>query len=307
MGPKTALLTTGETAANARNGHLLRPLFQAARHAATARASVTRIIAVNCLFFLVCSYIFAAASQAQQIQIEYQKPRNPALESIYERLKQEGVLEYVQDVLSAFKLPRPLTIRLSDCNGVSNAWYGKDAIVVCYEYVADIVKDAPQEQLPIGLSRMDTIVGTLTDVFLHESGHAIFDYLRVPLFGNEEDAADQFSAFIMLQFDKERARRLILGSAYQYRIGLKDAKRTMAASAFADVHGQPAQRFFNVLCMAYGADPELFEDLVTKAYLPRNRAKSCPREYQQVSFAFKTLIGPHFDERLAQKALKKRN
>ena len=40
--------------------------------------------------------------------------------------------------------------------------------------------------------------------------------LKIPLFGREEDAADQFSAYIMLHFGKEDAHRLIEGAAYQY-------------------------------------------------------------------------------------------
>ena len=270
-------------------------------------ASAGSITAIVCLSLYFPSRACATEFKAQRIQIDYEKPRNSDLEPIYNELKEQRVVEYVRDVLNSFRLPRPLTVKLSDSNGVSNAAYGNDSIIVCYEYVADILKNASKEQLPIGISDKDTIVGPLVDVFLHEAGHAIFDYLRVPLFGNEEDAADQFSAFIMLQFDKERARRLILGSAYQYRMGIQDPKFTIATRAFADVHGQPAERFFNVLCMAYGADPEMFSDIVTKAYLPRDRAKSCPREYKQVRFAFETLIRPYIDERLVRDALEKRD
>ena len=52
------------------------------------------------------------------------------------------------------------------------------------------------------------------DVFLHEVGHAVFDYLDVPNTGREEDVADQFAAYLLLQFAKSDARRLILGVAY---------------------------------------------------------------------------------------------
>ena len=89
-------------------------------------------------------------------------------------------------------------------------------------------------------------------------------HLKIPLFGREEDAADQFSTYIMLRFDKEEARRLILGSAYQYKGDLSSPTVTMAQQKFADEHGTPAQRFFNLLCMAYGADPKLFADVVDK-------------------------------------------
>jgi hypothetical protein len=68
-----------------------------------------------------------------------------------------------------------------------------------YEFLADILKNATEKTLPIGVTRRDTIIGPLVDVFLHESGHAVFDLLKIPVFGREEDAADQFSAYIMLR------------------------------------------------------------------------------------------------------------
>ena len=68
--------------------------------------------------------------------------------------------------------------------------------------------------MPSGITRQDAILGPVVDVFLHECGHAMFDLLKVPVFGREEDAADAFSAYIVLQFPKEDARRLLLGSAY---------------------------------------------------------------------------------------------
>ena len=80
--------------------------------------------------------------------------------------------------------------------------------------------------------------------------------LKCQSFGRDEDAADVFSAYIMLQFGKEYARRLILASAYQYKAGLVSTQVPLAK--YAGVHGFPAQRFFNVLCIAYGADKNCF-------------------------------------------------
>src|SRR5688572_32230290 len=50
----------------------------------------------------------------------------------------------------------------------------------------------------------------------------------------------------------------------------------------AGEHGTPAQRFYNLVCIAYGADAQLFADLVQKGYLPKERAEGCAEEYQQV-------------------------
>jgi len=142
-------------------------------------------------------------------------------------------------------------------------------------------------------------------VFLHESGHAVFDLLKIPVFGREEDAADQFSSYIMLHFGKEDAYRLIEGSAYQYKADILKSQSSTTITKFADIHGTPAQRFYNVLCIAYGADRKLFADVVEKGYLPEDRADGCDGEYEQIAYAFKALIDPHLDEALARKVLKR--
>lgn len=261
-------------------------------------------LVLPCLTLLATTEASVARARANRIQIEYVPPRNPAHRPIYDRVKQAKALEYLQALLGAIRLPRVLRLVLTGCGGMSNAMYGNDQVVVCYEYLDDIVKNAADEKLPAIITRTDAIVGPLLDVFLHEAGHAVFDYLHIPILGREEDAADQFSAYIMLQYDKERARRLILGSAYQYKMDLKDPQVSLALTKFADEHGIPAQRFFNVLCVSYGFDANLFADLVEKRYLPADRAVGCAREYQQVQFAFKTLISPHVVRTLARRFYK---
>ena len=247
-----------------------------------------------------------AKTKTNNVRIQYEEPSDPAYRSIYDRSKELRVLEYVQELLLPIRFPRPLTLKLKSCDGVVNAWYDGDDVTVCYEFVSEILKNAPEHDAPAGITRQDTIAGSLLDVFLHEAGHAVFDMLSVPLFGREEDAADQFSAYIMLQYDKTRARRLILGSAYQYKVDMPGTEVTVAMKKFSDEHGIPAQRFYNVLCMAYGADQNLFADIVEKGYLPRDRSEGCKDEYHQISFAFKTLITPNIDRARAKRALKQR-
>jgi hypothetical protein len=94
---------------------------------------------------------------------------------------------------------------------------------------------------------------------------------------------------------------LIAGAAYQYKSGVQSENQSIATKRFADVHGTMAQRFFNILCLAYGADNELFKDIVAEGYLPKERAEGCSDEYAQVAYAFKTLIGPYIDRNLAAK------
>jgi hypothetical protein len=246
----------------------------------------------------------SSASRVDRIEISYIQPKNPDHQEISRLLKEQKVLEKFKGLLSPLRLPRALLLRIEGCEGISNAWYGDDTVTVCYEYFSDILRNAPKEATPAGVTRMDAIVGPTLEVFLHEVGHAVFDYLDVPILGREEDAADQFAAYLLLQFASTDARRLIAGVAYSYNI---DATvPSLKKNPYADEHGLPAQRFYNVLCMAYGADPKLFGDLVEKGYLPNERAEGCGDEYTQVALAMKKLISPHIDQRRAKRVKAKR-
>jgi hypothetical protein len=280
------------------------------------RPTVTRHTArVSAAAFCALLILWAAPSPAQsvigdrpvagRVRIQYVPPKATEHRTLFERLKEARALEQMQEMLSPLRLPRLLRLKLSECDGVANAWYEDNEVTVCYELLAEYVKNAPTGSLPAGLEQRDTIVGPFLDVFLHEAGHAIFDLLGIPILGREEDAADQFSTILMLRFDKARARRLILGSAYQYRLDVKDAAVALETKAFSDEHGLPAQRFFNVLCIAYGADPKLFADVVEKGYLPKERAERCEEEYRQVEYAFTKLIAPHLDRFRAAKVRRK--
>jgi hypothetical protein len=247
----------------------------------------------------------SADAQPNRIRIEYVPPSNPEHQGLYEAVKERRVLEKLQEIYGAFRLPFDLTLRTVGCDGVSNAWYQRGRVSVCYEYLNDIRKMMPKETSAEGVTPADAVVGQFFYVISHEMGHALFDMLDVPVFGGGEDAADQFATFIMLQFGKDQARRLVVAAAYSYRNFLTHPKVTAPLAAFSDKHSPPASRFYNMLCLAYGADSKLFGDFVDRGYLPKERASGCRREYGEVSYAFKRLIAPHLDKTIAQSVLKK--
>ena len=253
---------------------------------------------------LPASATVAAANKPAQVRIEYVRPKISALEPLYEQLKERGTLEFAQKLLKPLLLPRPLKLRLSDCDGAPNAWFDDDVITVCYELLADFLKNAPAQDLPIGISKADTVLGPALDTLLHETGHAVFRMWDIPVLGREEDAADQFSAYVMLRMEKDEARRMILGSAYQYKLYMPGPQVSVPIASFSDEHSLPAQRAFNILCLAYGAEPKVFADIVEKGFLPKQRAEMCAVEYGDTAFAFQKLIAPHIDKRLAKEAHK---
>jgi hypothetical protein len=277
---------------------------QAASRRAVPRrpAAFVALLTAILLAMIDCTSADAASkSKANQIRYEYAPPKNPEHQAIHDQMKQGHALEILQKLLSPLLLPYPLALKVAGCDGVKNAWYNDEVITVCYELLADFLKNAPKQDLPIGISRADTILGPVLDTFLHETGHAVFHMLQIPVLGREEDAADQFSAFITLRLSKDEARRMILGSAYQYQLHMPGPQVTVPIQAFSDEHSLPAQRAYIILCIAYGSDKKLFSDIVEKDFLPKERAESCEGEYEDLAFAMTKLISPHIDKRLARK------
>jgi hypothetical protein len=270
-----------------------------------------RLISLNAgMGALACSLLLAASpasaqpARADRVAIEYAPPTNPAHQQFHDVLKQNQALERVRDLLAAIRWPRTLRLVLKGCDGDANAWYEEAEITVCYDYLEDMWKKAGASSRPPGISQHDAFVGPLVDTILHEAGHAMFDLLKIPLLGREEDAADQVAAYLVLQLPKDQKRRLILGGAYGYAGELRardprDLNRLRLKltrySHHADEHGTAAQRLYNILCVAYGSDKELFADVVEKGFLPPERAEMCEDEYRQVDYAYRTLIGPHVD------------
>jgi hypothetical protein len=246
---------------------------------------------------LICASIpnpSLAAAPAPRVRIEYRKPQNPAHEPLYVEARERRLLEQFAEVFSILRLPRTLTLAVAGCDGTSNAWYEPTdtTITFCYEYLADIKQLASSKPHP-NVPLQDVRDGPVVFVMLHESGHAVFDLLKVPIFGREEDAADSFAAVTLLRLGKDIALRMLRGAAWAY--GQEATARAPDESDFSDVHGLDSQRYFNILCLAYGADPATFAAAMEHGRLPKERAEGCADEYRQAAYAMKKLVAPSLD------------
>jgi hypothetical protein len=249
----------------------------------------------------------ADAAPADMIHIEYIPPKDPKYLTPYKLVQERGALEMMKKVFTPLRLPVPVTIRTMGCDGVSNAWYQREndrpTLSICYEYLVEIWNVMPKETAAAMVTAGDAVIGQLFFALAHEFGHAVFDIFDIPVFGREEDAADQFATYIMLQFGDDRAHRLITGAAFSYREFIKNHKQkpnvNVPLLTFSSDHGAPEQRFYNLLCLAYGYDAKVF-DKVAKEYLPKSRAANCRYEYVVLRYAFKQLIVPHLNMDLAK-------
>lgn len=231
--------------------------------------------------------------------VEYVPPKTSSYRRYFDGLRERRVLEEMAGTLGFIRLPAPLTLRAKEC-GESNAMYDSDdrSVNFCYELVDELVRDAPGAAAQ-GLAVRDAVVGPFVFIFLHEIGHAIFDLLHVPIFGHEEDAADQFAAYALLRGGPAFAKRILAGAAWMYAHGA--AARRPDESDFSDAHALDSQRYYNVLCLAYGSDPKKYAAAAGEHRLPADRAEGCTDEFKQVQVAVQQLIAPHADVRELQR------
>lgn len=120
----------------------------------------------------------------------------------------------------------------------------------------------------------DFTENNLLTIFYHEVGHAIIDQMQVPIFGQEEDAADTLSIFLIdALYESDDAEAIAYDSANLFWV------ESEAEPAFWDTHGPDEQRYFNTVCLFYGADPEAREEFADDFDLPDERAEGCEGEY----------------------------
>lgn len=240
------------------------------------------------------------AHEVGRVRVIYEPPKKAAFREIHGMMRKQRVLERVAAIIGLVRLPTRLTFRLEECAGVLNAWYDPNSqnVTICYELIDSVVQAAPRMKSAAGVTRQEAIRGSLSQILLHESSHALFDLLNVPILGREEDAADQVAALIVLHLSPADARMVVAGSGYFFATTAKD--EPLDKGAFADVHGLSWQRFYNLACLAYGSDKRRYRHIKAKGYLPKERAEGCEQEYSQAAFAFRKLIGPHLRLRPAR-------
>lgn len=238
--------------------------------------------------------LLAAPALAGQARVAYgpQLAPSPALDEA----RAEQVFETLAENINAvFDLPRDLVLRVEDC-GEANAYYDPEnsAILVCGELLPEF-RDLAAAMEPDRDAALTLAYDNLMFTVYHELGHALVDILDLPITGREEDVADQAAVWLMLEtLDEGEGLQAVLGSADFFAAQSEAARGD--DPAFWDSHGLDAQRFHNILCWAWGFDPDqaaaaLGQDL--ERLLPEERRQYCAEEYARMHNSFLTLLGKH--------------
>jgi peptidoglycan hydrolase-like protein with peptidoglycan-binding domain len=243
----------------------------------------------------------------------YLPPDNPAYKYAYQWAVDTHLFASIPELDAMdglFVLPHYLHYVTRECGQV-NAFYNKDdsSVSLCYEMIDSLLK------MGQGLSKGSPDAKALSAEFvrdnvrfilLHESGHAMIDLLDLPAVGREEDSVDQLATVLLLmnvtggdESTNDIARVLQLAATW-FKVGAASSDSPDMA-VFADEHSLDAQRYFNLLCITYGLDPDGFQGIVNQGMLPKARADRCPDEASKIQRSWARLIVPHFAPRYQPK------
>jgi len=199
----------------------------------------------------------------------------------------QGIADALNSLIA---MPKDIYINIDTC-GEANAFYSpeSDEIIFCYELIDQFdreFKTVTKDQAKVDEMVEDTIVQTL----FHELGHCLIDVWDLPATGREEDAVDQLASILMLDGSAE-GQRSTINAAREFDIASRgDEKSDMV---FWDEHSFSKTRFYDMMCLVYGSNPDKNGGLVGPNKLPEERAGRCDTEFKRAEHAWLTLLAPY--------------
>src|SRR5688572_5984537 len=219
---------------------------------------------------VLCSLLLLAATPADaRFVVLPTTLEGDEYKELARELEQTQLLETIANELNgALDVEATVGLRYAQC-GEANAYYDGDAreISMCLELLEELYETLGEQSE--GEELEDAVAGAFMFFFFHELGHALIDVLEIPITGREEDAADQLSAWLLI--DDDEGDKAVLDAAISFYTDEGDAQE-IAATDFADEHSLDPQRYFNMICWVYGSNPEGYAELVDE-WLPKARAE----------------------------------
>jgi hypothetical protein len=157
-------------------------------------------------------------------------------------------------------------------------------IQIPYQYINNAMMHFTQNHYAeTGVDEVQATLDTLAHTLLHELGHAFIADRDIPILGKEEDAVDNFATVILLNY-VDNGADIAISSADLFAFEDQDIE-TFDDLDFIDEHSLDIQRYFHMLCLIYGSDPDEYKSLLLEIDdgSRQEREDTCIYEYESIS------------------------
>lgn len=240
--------------------------------------------------------VSGARADQDAVVIDYEPPCTSEDAAQMASLQQTALAETVQaHITTTYQVDAPLTILMTcSYDGDFGPYYSPDerTIVMPYgfrQYANEELAYLDYAEKP---EELDVYAD---DIFLHtlyhEMGHALVDVLNLPITGREEDAVDELATLMLLHTFKD-GDEIAITAADFFHLESFQSEDITDAEIFGE-HALDEQRFFNILCLVYGSNPNKHNALLEGLDVDDRRADLCIEDYEKRADAWDRLLAPH--------------
>lgn len=259
----------------------------------------TRMMKGWIIVFICCCSFSAFAQQASMedrgdvkvVWNDYLK--DPFFRDFQEGIKRSKILEAIaHDINGYLALPEDVYITFDECQ-TSNAFYDEHSkkVTICYEmvsYLYELFKTKTKDSAQL----REMVINTTLFIFYHEMGHALIDLMDLPVTGKEEDTVDNFSIFLLTDGSRKGAKAVLDGAIAFYLMGESERNIPLKNLQLWDEHSLDHQRFYHIICMLYGSNPNQHQALIRRKMLPISMSNRCIEDYQKTKKGWLKVLGP---------------
>jgi hypothetical protein len=194
------------------------------------------------------------------------RTNHPAKPVIDELRRTKAVDDLVSQLNTVFKLPHDLIIQFRESDTI-NAWYDPNTRYIHFtSSFIDLFYSsfAPYYRGPELVRKVHNVV---VYFLLHEIGHALVDIYDIPVTGPEEDMVDFFSV-CMLTGNDQSEEAIIDAANIFFELSRPALQVQLSKLPLWDEHSLELQRFYTILSLLYGKNPEKYSYLAAQRILP---------------------------------------
>ncbi len=213
-------------------------------------------------------FMIAIILLSQYSVIEYEEFTHYSLAySSYDKKgKSDDIINYgVNTLAKKYNIPQDIKVKSEVCSTAGKYDPSSRSIILCKEFIA-YIKDTYKS-----LSLSDytkSVKATILFILYHEFAHAFIDIYNLPVVGNEEIAADQFAALLLLDDNL----------LYNHLEAYKQIINGIDPLPAWDEHPDYKQQYYNIACILYGSNNE-YKSLKNELH---ERAERCNYEYNNI-------------------------